>query len=100
MHLELELGGKTALAIADVASGTAEAQEYVRILSRIQNWARAGENYGVYKCNGDLDEGAGATDAIACSYRSYFLRCKSWLLGDNRLAVLLMSFSSIRLLPL
>jgi hypothetical protein len=56
-------------------------------------------NYGC-ECNRDLDEVAGAADAIACSYRSYFLRCNSRLLGDNRLAVLPMSFSSIRLLPL
>src|ERR1700688_3356281 len=34
-------------------------------------------------CYGDLDEVAGATDAIACSSRSYFLRSNSWLLGDN-----------------
>ena len=32
----------------------------------------------------DLDEVAGATDAIACSYRSYFLRSNSPPLGDNR----------------
>jgi hypothetical protein len=30
-----------------------------------------------------LDEVAGATDAIACSSRSYFLRSNSWFLGDN-----------------
>jgi len=36
------------------------------------------------ECNRDLDEVAGATDAIACSHRSYFLRCNSRLLGDNR----------------
>jgi len=45
--------------------------------------------------NRDLYEAAGAADATACSYRSYFLRCNSRLLGDNRLAVLPMSFSSI-----
>ena len=36
-----------------------------------------------FKRNGDLDEVAGATDAIACSSRSHFLRSNSWFLGDN-----------------
>jgi hypothetical protein len=37
------------------------------------------------ECNGDLDEAAGAADAIACSRDGYFLSYKICVLSDNRL---------------
>jgi hypothetical protein len=39
----------------------------------------------VGECIGDMDEAAGAADAIACSRDGYFLSYKICVLSDNRL---------------